>query len=50
MPNPKKGAPRGIETYAHAGKERLNNPPVGLVTPQTDRDAGAKAWAHDPQS
>ncbi len=41
-------AKRDIEAYAHAGKERANNPPVGLVTPETDRDAGGRAWAHDP--
>ena len=38
---------RDIETYAHAGKERANNPPVGLVTPETDRDVGRKTYAHD---
>ena len=41
-------AKRDIEAYAHAGKERANNPPVGLVTPETDRDAAAGRWAHDP--
>ena len=41
-------AGRDIETYAHADKERANNPPVGLVTPETDRDAGRKTYAHDP--
>ena len=41
-------AGREIETYAHAGKERVNNPPVGLVTPDTDRDAGGRTWTHDP--
>ena len=41
-------AKRDIETYAHAGKERVNNPPVGLVTPETDQDAGRKTYAHDP--
>ena len=39
---------RDIENYAHRGKERVNNPPVGLVTPQTDQDAGRKTYAHDP--
>ena len=39
---------RDIETYAHADKERANNPPVGLVTPETDRDAGRNTYAHDP--
>jgi adenine-specific DNA-methyltransferase len=31
--HPKK---RPIERYEHTGKKRVNNPPVGLVTPQTD--------------
>ncbi len=39
---------RDIEHYAHPGKERVNNPPVGLVTPEADRDAGRRTWAHDP--
>ena len=28
-----------LEQYEHKGKRRLNNPPVGLVNPQTDQDA-----------
>ena len=43
-----KNKQRGVEHYTHAGKERVNNPPVGLVTPETDRDAGKKIYAHDP--
>ena len=39
---------RPIESYDHRGKERLNNPPVGLVTPETDRDEGRKTYAYDP--
>ena len=39
---------RDIETYAHTDKERVNNPPVGLVTPETDRDTGRRTYAHDP--
>ena len=39
---------KNIESYAHKGKERANNPPVGLVTPDTDKDAGKKTYAHDP--
>ena len=39
---------RTVATYEHPDKERVNNPPVGLVTPQTDRDAAAKNYAHDP--
>src|SRR5205823_7114296 len=27
---------------------RKNNPPVGLVTPQTDREAGKRRYAYDP--
>ncbi len=41
-------AKKRIESYAHTDKERVNNPPVGLVTPKTDTDAGKKTYAHDP--
>ena len=43
-----KKARRDIDTYAHTDKERVNNPPVGLVTPETDRDAAGKSFVHDP--
>ncbi len=43
-----KKAKQDIENYARTGKERVNNPPVGLVTPDTDRDAGKKTYAYDP--
>src|SRR5688572_24637377 len=41
---------RPIEVYEHTDKKRLNNPPVGLVTPETDPDAGQKrkSYAYDP--
>ena len=39
---------RPIESYDHRDKERLNNPPVGLVTPETDQDAERKTYAYDP--
>ena len=39
---------RDIESYAHAGKDRANNPSVGLVTPETDPEAGGKTYRHDP--
>ena len=39
---------RLIESYHHRDKERLNNPPVGLVTPETDRDVGRKTYTYDP--
>ena len=41
-------ARRTIATYEHPDKERVNNPPVGLVTPETDKDAGDRSYAHDP--
>ena len=41
-------AKRPIESYDHRDKDRLNNPPVGLVTPETDQDAGRKTYAYDP--
>jgi adenine-specific DNA-methyltransferase len=40
---------RPIESYQHQDKQRLNNPPVGLVTPDTDPDEVAKkAYTYDP--
>jgi adenine-specific DNA-methyltransferase len=41
---------RPIESYEHRDKQRVNNPPVGLVTPATDPDAGQKKkrYAYDP--
>jgi len=39
---------RPIEAYQHADKQRLNNPPVGLVTPETDPETGKQAYAYDP--
>src|ERR1700694_4773837 len=44
----KNGKKRKIENYTHPKKQRINNPPVGLVTPETDRDAGKKPYAYDP--
>lgn len=37
-----------IEAYSHAGKKRKNNPPVGLVSSQTDKLNGYTKYAHDP--
>ena len=41
---------RPIESYEHRDKERVNNPPVGLVTPENDPDVGQKKkrYAYDP--
>lgn len=42
-------AKRAIESYEHKDKRRVNNPPVGLVTPETDPDPGAKrVYSYDP--
>jgi adenine-specific DNA-methyltransferase len=37
-----------IEQYDHKGKTRINNPPVGLVTPDTDKDAEKTTYSYDP--
>lgn len=37
-----------IEQYEHKDKDRSNNPPVGLVTPDTDKDSGKKTYRYDP--
>jgi len=38
-----------IEQYQHTDKERANNPQIGLVTPKTDPDSGAKKkYQYDP--
>ncbi len=40
---------RPIEACEHKDKRRANNPPVGLVTPETDPAAGRKrTYAYDP--
>ena len=53
MPQKKKSSRGGerkkpIEQYDHRDKKRVNNPPVGLVTPETDKDRPAKKYAYDP--
>ncbi len=39
---------RELEQYDHKGKERINNPPVGLVNPETDKDWPDKKYQYDP--
>ena len=57
MPGKKKTPPkteksnskRPIEQYDHKSKTRINNPPVGLVTPRTDPPVTSrKTYAYDP--
>ncbi|MDA0244592.1 MAG: hypothetical protein OT477_14330 [Chloroflexi bacterium] len=42
MPPKKAPAQKPIETYEHSDKQRINNPPAGLVSPATDPDEGAQ--------
>lgn len=45
----KKPAKRPIEQYSHPDKQRVNNPPVGLVTPSTGPpETAKKTYAYDP--
>lgn len=39
---------KAIEPYEHRDKERLNNPPVGLVNADSDIDLPRKTYAYDP--
>jgi adenine-specific DNA-methyltransferase len=48
MAKKSKPSKRELESYVHEDKTRANNPPVGLVTPETDKDAGKKTYAFDP--
>lgn len=52
MARPKKNsapsAKRPIEQYEHADKTRCNNPPVGLVDPNTDPAGESATFEYDP--
>ncbi|MGB2809819.1 MAG: hypothetical protein WBC22_18920, partial [Sedimentisphaerales bacterium] len=49
MAGRRKHSKKDIEQYDHKDKHRLNNPPVGLVTPDTDKDTGQKTkYQYDP--
>lgn len=37
-----------VEIYAHKGKKRKNNPPIGLVSSATDKLNGRTIYKHDP--
>ncbi|OCC15405.1 putative DNA methylase [Dissulfuribacter thermophilus] len=43
----KKSNSKEISRYIYDAK-RVNNPQVGLVKPETDRDEGKKKWSYDP--
>jgi hypothetical protein len=45
----KSATKRPIEQYDHKGKTRVNNPPVGLVTPLTDPPTPThRTYEHHP--
>jgi len=48
MARQKKPDQRAIAQYKHENQQRVNNPPVGLVTPDTDPDGDSKNYAYDP--
>ncbi len=48
MARARKPDSKQIEQYDHKDKKRCNNPPVGLVTPETDKDGGVKSYQYDP--
>ena len=48
MTNHRKISSKKIEQYEHSGVERLNNPPVGLVTPELDPVEDKKVYEYDP--
>jgi adenine-specific DNA-methyltransferase len=48
MARQKKPDQRAIGQYNHDNEQRVNNPPVGLVTPETDPDGDSKNYAYDP--
>lgn len=48
MAKKRKKSKKDIEQYAHSDKKRANNPPVGLVSPETDKDEGSKTYQYDP--
>jgi adenine-specific DNA-methyltransferase len=48
MARARKPDTKQIEQYDHKDKKRCNNPPVGLVTPETDKDGGVKSYQYDP--
>ena len=45
---PAKKSKKEITSYAHTDEQRVNNPPVGLVTPESDKDGDKRSYAYDP--
>ena len=44
----KKSIKKPIEQYGHNEAARMNNPPIGLVTPETDKETRKKTYVYDP--
>lgn len=44
----KKANQDGVEQYVHDEQKRINNPPVGLVTAETDKLNGKVTYQFDP--
>src|SRR5687768_11507167 len=47
-PKKKSVAHKTIEPYEHRDKQRLNNPPVGLVSGDSEPEEPRKTYASDP--
>jgi len=39
---------KAIDQYIYPERKRINNPPVGLVTPETDKDVPKRKYQYDP--
>lgn len=48
MRKKKSAKENGVKQYIHDDKKRVNNPPVGLVTAETDHLNGKKTYKFDP--
>lgn len=48
MARKRKKSKKSIVQYEHRDKERLNNPPVGLVSSDTDKYTSNKVYSYDP--
>lgn len=46
--NTTKPSKKPIEQYEHKDKDRANNPPVGLVTSDSDKESPKKKYQYDP--
>src|SRR5688500_6814917 len=47
-PSKKAATQKAIERYEHRDKQRLNNPPVGLINADSEPEEPRKTYAYDP--